>query len=271
MNVITTPYWVLGLRVVFQTKVNVMFLISTLFFLCAGKCHAQSFSSVKLGGNFLNIDKDNIIYKRGSIFEYDYYFIRDQDTLKSVRNNGIDSFIEKGGDKMEVDRLLFKVVKPPLFGRTNYRQSELTITYINPSNSTLATIHTGLVENKDNVWLHPPRFSLFRILELNPFPYIQFPAEINKEWKDSMVISDRWSDPLWKVWTGNVDINYDYKIVARNTINYRNEHVICWVIESQARSRLGKSTLISYFNEKYGFILLKYGNIDGSETVLSLR
>lgn len=265
------PHRSLGLREVWQITLRTVVIVLTLSCLSTGDGNAQEFKSMKIKGSFLNIDKDNIIYKRGCVFEYDYYFLRAKDTLKISRNQGINTFEKVSDDQMQINQLLFQIIKPALFGRTNAGQSELTITAINSSKQLLARSYTGLVENKYNVWLHPPRTSLFGILELNPFPYIQFPAAINKEWKDAMTISDHWSNALWKVWEGDVKINYEYKITGQKLIKFRNSEVLCWVIKSHAASRLGKTELVSFFNEKHGFILLNYRNIDGSETNFSLK
>ena len=34
----------------------------------------------------------------------------------------------------------------------------------------------GAVENKEEFWIHPPRYGRYCILELNPFPHIKRPA-----------------------------------------------------------------------------------------------
>lgn len=134
----------------------------------------------------------------------------------------------------------------------------------------MALAHTGLVENKYNLWVHPPRFSLFEILELNPFPYIKLPARLGNEWTDSLKIGAQWSNPLWKVWTGSVVLDYKYKITEHKSMIFRKQAVLCWVIESSAKSRLGETKLISYFNEEYGFIQMDYQNIDGSNISFNL-
>ena len=248
----------------------VVFFAFSLLCISTDNIMAQELKSLRIKDAFLNIDKDNIIYQRGRVFEYDYSFKRQQDTFKVTLSPSGDTYEKRSENNMQVDRLLLKVVKPPLFGRTNTGQSELVITGVNAANQLLSRSHTGLVENKYNVWLHPPRHSLFKILELNPFPYIQLPAVINKEWKETMTVGDHWSNPLWKVWEGNVDISYKYVISRQELVKFRDQEVLCWVVESHAQSRLGNSKLVSFFNEKHGFILLKYQNIDGSETTLRL-
>jgi len=42
------------------------------------------------------------------------------------------------------------------------------------------------------------------------------------------------------------------------------------VIDSKAKSNLGETELIAYFNEAFGFVKLEYTNIDGTKTYLEL-
>ena len=37
----------------------------------------------------------------------------------------------------------------------------------------LRSFMSGVVENEKNVWIHPPRDEYFKILEINPFPFIK--------------------------------------------------------------------------------------------------
>jgi len=41
---------------------------------------------------------------------------------------------------------------------------------------------SGTIENEGNVWIHPPRDNYFKIIELNPFPYIKAPYNIGAKW-----------------------------------------------------------------------------------------
>ncbi len=38
---------------------------------------------------------------------------------------------------------------------------------------------TGVIENKERIWIHPPRNDAFSILEYSPFPQIHFPIFVN--------------------------------------------------------------------------------------------
>ena len=45
----------------------------------------------------------------------------------------------------------------------------------------------------------------------------------------------------------------------------------CVCVEASAKSRIGKTRLTAYYNEKYGFVKFDYTNIDGSKIVIDLQ
>jgi hypothetical protein len=130
---------------------------------------------------------------------------------------------------------------------------------------------TGLIENEKNIWLHPPRSSLFKILELNPFPFIQKPYEKGNKWHWSLEIGSQWGDPRWKEWEGIIENQYTYEIVDANSlIHTQLGELKCYKVDSYAESEFGKTYLTAYFNEIYGFVRLEYINIDGSTLNIEL-
>lgn len=129
---------------------------------------------------------------------------------------------------------------------------------------------TGVIENEANTWIHPPRQSYFRILELNPFPYIKAPYEIGTTWDWSLDIGSGWGDKRWKTWEGGITNSYTYEITGYEKINTPLGSLECHVIDGKASSTIGETYLKAYFNETYGFVILDYTNIDGSKTKLEL-
>tara|TARA_B100000795_G_scaffold99684_1_gene73303 strand:+ start:271 stop:927 length:657 start_codon:yes stop_codon:yes gene_type:complete len=51
-----------------------------------------------------------------------------------------------------------------------------------------ATSTTGVYEENDRIWLHPPRFGPLKILEAFPFPDVRFPMKINDSWSNSITV-----------------------------------------------------------------------------------
>ncbi|MBK9017420.1 MAG: hypothetical protein IPM82_27115 [Saprospiraceae bacterium] len=129
---------------------------------------------------------------------------------------------------------------------------------------------SGIIENKLNVWLHPPRSNQFRMTEVNPFPYIKSPYEVGNKWTWELAIGDQWSSRMWREWNGNILNRYFYAITGKEIIGSAFGKILCYVVKSSAQSEIGETSLTAYFNETYGFVKLFYTNIDGSELVMNL-
>ena len=130
---------------------------------------------------------------------------------------------------------------------------------------------SGIVENERNLWMHPIRNCLFRILELNPFPYIQYPIEQGKNWKWKLTIGSHWGDERWKTWTGKIVNKYKYKITDTDCeVVTPMGTLSCVKVEAVAKSRIGKTYLTAYYNDTYGFVKMDNTNIDGSRLVVDL-
>ena len=124
---------------------------------------------------------------------------------------------------------------------------------------------SGIVENERNLWMHPNRSCLFKVLELNPFPYIQYPIKKGKTWKWKLTIGSHWGDERWKTWTGSIVNKYKYKITETDCEVVTPMGTLpCVKVEAMAKSRIGKTHLTAYYNDTYGFVKMDNTNIDGS-------
>lgn len=245
-----------------------------------GVVFAQEFNSLKLE-KWKNPDKDNIIYPVDQIFSFKYTYIKNgvrymvrQDAESSIKEHQIvDNWSlvreEDTQDSSVIKKIVYQVVKPKLFKRNNKGQTEVQVKYPNRFGTGITT--TGLVENKDNIWFHPPRKFLFKILEINPFPYIKRPFTVGNQWTDSLSIGEYWSDGRWKKWKGRITNKYSYNIKEKTSLTIDSKKIDCYVINAIAKSELGETKLISYFNEQYGFVKLIYTNIDKSTLILELE
>ena len=131
--------------------------------------------------------------------------------------------------------------------------------------------YSGIVENERNLWMHPNRDCLFQILELNPFPYIQYPIKKGKTWKWKLTIGSHWGDERWKTWEGIIVNKYKYKITdtACEVVTPMGT-LPCVKVEAMAKSRIGKTHLTAYYNDTYGFVKMDNTNIDGSKIIINL-
>lgn len=144
----------------------------------------------------------------------------------------------------------------------------MNIFYLAENGKILDSSHTGVIENKFNIFLHPPRSYLFRILELAPFPFVQFPLNIQRKWKFNLEIDDSWSDPNWNEWRGNIDNQSLYTCEKKELLETEFGTLSCSVIISDSNNEAGDSSLVAYYNMDYGFVMLKYHTIDNSNLIL---
>ena len=119
--------------------------------------------------------------------------------------------------------------------------------------------------------MHPPRTDFFKILEMNPFPYVKEPLKIGNSWTWKLKIGGYWSDKRWLAWKGLIENIYNYKITDKVLLQTKLGEIECLVISSNAISKLGETKLTSYFNNQFGFVKLDYTNIDCSKTIIELE
>ncbi len=225
---------------------------------------------------------NNSVYRGGKQFVFDFkhisnenvvYYFQEDTQNEDWRTNWkfvrFDSISEKTITKVKVS--VIPGLKPLIDQIPNYDQSIVKFQY--QANNTISDINSisGLIENEKNIWLHPPRDKYFRILELNPFPFIKSPFEIGNKWKWQLEIESTWGDKRWKTWEGNIVNRCDYEIVGIKTIKTPFGDLECLEIRSVGVSELGKTELLALFNAEFGFVELHYKNIDGSQTQLLLE
>ena len=226
--------------------------------------------------------ENNTIYCVGTEFIYSfkhidtngkkYYY---QNEKRSVDGKNQWSFVSADSiNTSTIQKVKISVkygLEPMLKYNPNYNQTLLKYEYPIADHSTPEGYSiSGAIENEKNVWIHPPRDSYFKILELNPFPFIKHPYEIGHQWNWQLTISDGWADKRWKIWEGKIENQYEYEIVNKIKFKTKIGSLDCYVIESKAYSNIGETKLTAYFNKKFGFVKLDYTNIDKSKTILEL-
>ena len=171
-----------------------------------------------------------------------------------------------------INRYLVKVACSHRVFRKDYNQTVEEFYFpLDGQRSKVPLSMSGIVENERNLWMHPNRDCLFQILELNPFPYIQYPIKKGKTWKWRLTIGSQWGDERWKTWDGLIVNKYKYKITDTNCEVVTSMGTLsCVKVEAVAKSRIGKTRLTAYYNDTYGFVKMDNTNIDGSRIEIKL-
>lgn len=243
----------------------VRYCFLVLFVLVAsGNSMAQSYDKVYIEKK--DVDVDNAIYKVGRTFYYSYkiqnkegdsLFIdaEDAERLTSVKDEALP------------DQFKMEVIAPEKGKRTNKRQTEIRYSF-EPMTDFRSS--TGLVENEQNVWLHPMRSHFFKALETAPFPYVHLGKSVGYTWSDQMRIGDSWSNPVWGEWKGKLLLDYTYRIEKQEMVSTALGDLSCLKVVSTAKSTLGETELVSYFSEQYGFVKMEYKLLTGLKIVIDL-
>jgi hypothetical protein len=133
-----------------------------------------------------------------------------------------------------------------------------------------STQGVGAIENKEEFWLHPPRYGRYRILELNPFPYIKLPAVSGRTWEWMVYPPEMYADPAWASWKGILQVNFRYTLGDIVQLTSPLGKLSCSHVQATGASKLGATALEAYFHPAYGFVRLHYRNIDASRMQLEL-
>ncbi|NML21219.1 hypothetical protein HHL16_10070 [Pseudoflavitalea sp. G-6-1-2] len=248
--------------------------------------------------------RDNITFKKGKQFVYNYYFIEHNGKEKKKfllsSRDSISNPLRLAKYDRPADSLLDKVLLQVTDEKETYAacmqdssctQTTILYTYLmrQPAGSTAASLFrskrsgqlysqqgaraTGVVDNKKNIWLHPPRQFTFRILQLSPFPFYLFDTTITN-WAWNVEVGGAYLDPRWINSKTNLIVRYAYERVSDEVITTPFGNLRCKVVIGTGRSVSHpefSSSMKSYFHPEYGFVLMDYKNVDGSKLVLQLE
>ena len=124
----------------------------------------------------------------------------------------------------------------------------------------LTNYENGVIENKDRVFMHPFQNNQFAQTEIAGFPSVSLPLTIDKTWTETTKTADV---KLWGNWR-NLTIVNKYKVISNKTFTINNELITCYEIEciTNFKDKINKHTFL--FNEKLGFISMKYEFYNGN-------
>lgn len=112
---------------------------------------------------------------------------------------------------------------------------------------------TGAVDNDRACWFHPPRHNQYRMLELAPFPRVEYPLEVDRRYSRALFIGAGWGD------LSNTKVLWHYRITGRTGDR--------WTIAAEAvpEDEPGKSSQLEFtFSSEAGFMDLHYTLHDGT-------
>jgi hypothetical protein len=206
------------------------------------------------------IPKKRTIFKRGKIYFYDVAYIdRTGDTLSFKQIQLIplgrrdpmslnqDDIVFYNTYSIE-DSLKFKTCPLNSSYKMNWRDEAME----------------GVIENSEQVWIHPLRCNYLFFTEVAPFPTVYRPIHKGQTWRDSLKVL------IGGDWT-NKTIQHQYAVVKQVNKRYGELNLACWQIKASGRFDLGVSHLEYFFNEENGFVEMNYVNFGGQKLNIVLK
>ena len=245
---------------------------------------------------------DNVSYKLNDVFIYDYYYIDKAGIKKKFlvndRNDSINNPLNTGSYDKPAYNTIDKIMLVVTDVRENYPQcdstcTQTTIAYYYLTKNALQhkncgkliikekdqpyfyceAVSTGVVDNRKNIWIHPPRQHTFKILQLNPFPFYYLDESIDK-WAYSVEVGGKYLDPRWISAKENIVLRLNYIRMKDEELSTSFGKLHCKVVNGTGTSvfdnQIFKTRLKSYYHPAYGFVKLEYVNIDRPKMVIQL-
>ncbi len=236
---------------------------------------------------------DNISYKKNRILIYDYYYLDKSGAKKKFLMKGdimkpdltsknpmnltdYENPSDSAIDKIKIivtDWLNSFAEQDPKWTQTVFSYDYLYKNGNPKDYFSWLDGASGVIDNKKNLWMHPPRDYGFKILELNPFPFYYLDENI-KRWTWTLDVGGFWLDPRWIDRKETITIKYEYIKSVDETLTTPLGKINCRVTNGTGTADLGNKTmktfLKSYYNPEYGFVRLEYINVDSTKIVIQL-
>jgi len=227
----------------------------------SGDLKVERFDSTITDENQFNYN--NEIYSVGSAFTYTYQYYTKDGKPRNYQylEEGWEFTEAKDSDRNEITLGVKSGLKPMIDWIPDYNQ---TLVSYQPSNKASFEM-TGLIENEANIWMHPPRDGLFRILQLSPYPSVMYPLKVGKEWEWLFQVGSHYGDERWATWDGNITITTNNEITGTQVMETSWGELETWTIEAEAISEIGTTSMKAVFNDSLGFLKMNFTNIDGSK------
>lgn len=240
----------------FNFKSWMGFTLCRVFFLLScfstGRSVGQDAEDVECDSTiYCSINSDNSIFKPNREF---IYLLKTTVSPKNFR----ERIPQDSSDVLEVPILLNLKVLPECF----FNQTRIKYEYI-VGDSVYSEI-TGLVENKNRVWIHPPR-SLIK--EVSYSPFFDYRVKTSK-WRETTVV------------VGNSDVNIsDRKVIwAKTKYSVANDTIFrfdgvdlkCKKIQVTTKHKNARYQSVMLFNDKLGFVSIDVHFINDKSYSLEL-
>lgn len=131
--------------------------------------------------------------------------------------------------------------------------------------------NTGIIENNERIWMHPPRNGVFSVLEYSPFPEIRFPANLKRKWSMSLALGKHWENKEYGI-AADDTLRYTYEVKDKKLVApiFSSNKIECFQIYAESTNLKCTTSFTGFFDSKFGFIQMIFRNIDNTIIELDL-
>ena len=232
---------------------------------------------------------NNITYRLGNRILYDFTYVMNHDTASvyclfdSIYNVPIGwttADTITNGKQLPIKQIELEVLVTPgplTKLTTGYTQTEIKYTYYSRQQEIIWDEHTGIIDNEENIWLHPPRMFLLQCLQTSPWPFIRAPFTVGNTWTrnhqiayDSVNYFSSGSLKMpWNALLRNISCRYEISHKENLIVGSQNIVVECLVGIGHCRNSVHPTSLKYWFNPNIGFLKLVFNNMDGSTIIFN--
>ncbi|MGB0930990.1 MAG: hypothetical protein ACPGVB_09460 [Chitinophagales bacterium] len=212
------------------------------------------------------IPKYRVIYPAGRIYIYEATYIGvEGDTLSQEKVEWMATGKRTEFSPNRQDIMVYKYHYSPE-DSIRFIENPTINKKANYANRWKSKKEEGIIENVENVWLHPMRHNQYSFTQVAPYPHLRYPLEIGNKWSTSLEMLG--TDGDWSY----ANIQKNHEITDSFTKSYPNIGTLkCWELNATATFKMSTSTLQYFFNEQYGFTELHYVNYIGEKLSVVLK
>ncbi len=120
------------------------------------------------------------------------------------------------------------------------------------------------LDNGLDTWITPFRENQFAFTQMAPYPSVNLPLGIDKQWTSNLLIYGGWGD--WD----NQQLLSNYLALDPEEVELPFETVTAWHVTSYVDTDFGRSTHDFWYHDDYGFVKMQYKNYQGQLLIFEL-
>lgn len=227
------------------------------------------------------------IYTKGETFYFKYSIkkgdksysilptMKEQIGMSVISRNEYDQYIlPSNTDTIFVDTLIFSLQTASIRHEKNKQKLETGVWFC-AARFQREFGFLKINDSKSNFKLSPYEDYFYHTGFMNsllasPSPMILKTPKVGTTWKDSTSISDKHSHVNWKIWSDSLTVRSSYTILNKDSIQTNLGKLETWQIKAKSESSIGSSSLDVHFSSIYGFVILDYTLVDGTQFRIEL-